>query len=77
MVQVVVRGIGFYKKPLAVKGRSRQIVNYSRDTGEQGKRRVNEILIRFQLESVGFATLQSVLKDFASFAMAAYSIMAN
>ncbi len=37
--------------------RMRQSVNYPGNTGEQGKRRVNEILIRFQFESFGFAIL--------------------
>lgn len=48
---------GFHKKPPVVWERTRQSVNYPGNTGEQGKRRVNEILIRFQFESFGFAIL--------------------
>lgn len=48
-------GITFHKKPPVVWERTRQSVNYPGNTGEQGKRRVNETLIRFQFESFGFA----------------------
>lgn len=43
----------FLERPPVVKDRAKQTVNYPDNTGERGKRRVNETLIRSQFESFG------------------------
>lgn len=51
--QLLGRGAAFLERPPVVKDRAKQTVNYPDNTGERGKRRVNETLIRSQFESFG------------------------
>lgn len=60
------RGAPFPERPPMVRDRAKQTANYPDNTGEGGKRRVNETLIRSRFESFGSPVLWSELKDCCS-----------
>lgn len=61
-----VGGAAFPRRPPVVRDRAKQTVNYPDNTGEGGKRPVNETLIRSRFESFGSVVPSSELKDCCS-----------